>query len=127
MPQEGNKTMRKQLQSRSRQRGMSFFGVVFVGAILVFGFVVGAKVTPTVLEYQAIRKAADKASAGTTVAEVRSIFDRAAAIDDISSISGNDLKISKNGDKVVVAFAYDKEIELFAPAYLLLKYQGQSK
>ena len=119
--------MAKQQQSRARQRGMSFFGVVFVGAILVFGFVVGAKVTPTVLEYQSIRKAADKASAGTTVAEVRAIFDRAAAIDDISSITGNDLKISKNGDKVVVAFAYDKEIELFAPAYLLLKYQGQSK
>ena len=110
-----------------RQRGMSFFGVVFVGAVLVFGFVIGAKVVPTALEYQAISKAADKASAGTTVAEVRAIFDRAAAIDDITSINGNDLKISKNGDKVVVAFAYDKEIELFAPAYLLLKYQGQSK
>jgi hypothetical protein len=111
----------------SRQRGMSFVGVVIVGAILVFGFVIGAKVVPTVIEYQAIYKAANKATEGSTVAEVRAIFDRAAAIDDIHSINGNDLKIGKNGDKVVVSFAYDKEIPLFPPAYLLLKYEGQSK
>ena len=112
---------------RSRQRGLSFIGVVIIGAVLVCGFVVGAKVAPTVVEYQAIRKAADKATAGTTVAEVRAIFDRAAAIDDITSIKGTDLDISKNGDQVVVAFAYNKEIELFRPAYLLLKYEGKSK
>lgn len=114
-------------QIRSRQRGMSFFGVVIVGALLVFGFVIGAKVTPTVIEYQAIQKAATKSAAGNTVAEVRAIFDRAAAIDDITSIKGTDLDVRKNGDKVVVSFAYDKQIELFSPAYLLIKYQGQSK
>lgn len=114
-------------QQRSRQRGMSFVGVVIVGALIVFAFVVGAKVTPTVIEYQAIKKAADKAAAGTTVAEVRAIFDRAAAIDDISSIQGTDLQVGKEGDKVVVSFAYNKEIELFDPAYLLLKYSGRSR
>ncbi len=111
----------------SKQRGMSFFGVIIVGAAIVFLFVVGAKVAPTVIEYQAISKAANKAKVGTTVAEVRAIFDRAAAIDDISSISGKDLDIKKSGDQVVVSFAYNKEIELFPPAYLLLKYAGQSK
>lgn len=110
-----------------RQTGLSFFGVVILGAIVVFCFVVGAKVVPTVVEYQAIRKAADRAAAGTTVAEVRSLFDRSAAVDDISSIKGTDLAVSKEGEKVVVSFAYNKEIELFGPAYLLLKYQGRSR
>jgi hypothetical protein len=110
-----------------RQTGLSFFGVVILGAIVVFCFVVGAKVVPTVVEYQAIRKAADRAAAGTTVAEVRSLFDRSAAVDDISSIKGTDLTVSKEGEKVVVSFAYNKEIELFGPAYLLLKYQGRSR
>ena len=59
--------------------------------------------------------------------EVRTIFDKAATIDDISSISGKDLDVSKNGDKVVVAFAYNKEIELFGPAFLLIKYTGRTK
>ncbi|WP_235579397.1 DUF4845 domain-containing protein [Pseudorhodoferax sp. Leaf274] len=110
-----------------RQTGLSFFGVLIVGVVVVFCFVVGAKVVPTVLEYQAIRKAVDRAAAGTTVAEVRSLFDRSAAVDDITSIKGTDLNISKEGDKVVVAFAYNREVELFAPAYLLIKYTGRSR
>jgi len=32
-----------------------------------------------------------------------------------------------NGDQVVVKFAYNKEIHMFGPAFLLLKYAGQSK
>ena len=38
-----------------------------------------------------------------------------------------DLDISKNGDKVLVKFAYTREIHMFGLAYLLLKYSGQSK
>ncbi|MBW8894207.1 MAG: DUF4845 domain-containing protein, partial [Burkholderiales bacterium] len=29
-------------------------------------------------------------------------------------------------DKVVIEFAYDKEIDLFGPVYLLIKYRGRS-
>ena len=68
-----------------------------------------------------------KASAGNTVPEVKSIFDKAAQIDDITSISGKDLEVTKEGDKVVVKFAYNKEIHMFGPAFLLLKYVGRSK
>ena len=62
-----------------------------------------------------------------TVPEVRQIFDKAAEIDDFKSVTGKDLDISKNGDKVVVGFAYAREIHMFGPAFLLLKYTGQSK
>ena len=82
---------------------------------------------PTLIEYQAILKAANKAKEGTTVPEVRAIFDRAQAIDDFKSVSGKDLEVKKVGEKVVVSFAYDREIHLFGPAYLLLKYRGESR
>ena len=59
--------------------------------------------------------------------EVRQIFDRAAQIDDIKSIEGKDLAISKEGDQMLVKFAYNREIHMFGPAFLLLKYTGQSK
>jgi hypothetical protein len=112
---------------KSRQRGISFIGVLFIVGVLACVGVVGAEAFPTVVEYQAVLKAAQKASAGNTVPEVRQIFDKAADIDNISSITGKDLDISKDGDRVVVKFAYNKEIHLFGPAYLLLKYAGQSK
>ena len=114
-------------QIKSRQGGFSLLGMLFVVGVLACLGILGAQAFPTVLEYQAALKAVQKASAGNTVAEVKSIFDKAAQIDDINSISGKDLLVTKEGDKVVVAFAYNKEIHMFGPAYLLLKYAGRSK
>jgi hypothetical protein len=112
---------------KSRQSGISFIGVLFIVGTLACLGILGAQAFPTVLEYQAALKAAQKASGGNTVPEVRQIFDKAAQIDDIKSITGRDLDISKNGDQVLVKFAYNKEIHMFGPAFLLLKYVGESK
>ena len=114
-------------QLKSRQDGFSLFGFLFVVGVLACLGVLGAQAFPTVLEYQAALKAAQKASAGNTVGEVKTIFDKAAQIDDINAISGKDLVVTKEGDKVVVSFAYNKEIHMFGPAFLLLKYAGRSK
>ena len=112
---------------RSKQQGISFIGILFVGGVLAFSGVIAAQVFPTLIEFQAITKAASKAKDGNSVAEVRSIFDKAGQIDDIKSISGKDLEVSKEGDKTVVSFAYNKEIHIGGPVYLLLKYTGKSK
>ena len=110
---------------RSKQRGISFIGLLVVGGLLAFAGVIGAQVAPTYLEYQAINKAAKKAaSEGNTVPDVRNIFDKSSAVDDFKAITGKDLDVSKNGDKIVVSFAYNKEIHLGGPAYLVLKYIG---
>src|SRR5690606_10064317 len=122
----GMKANRK-LHAAARQRGISFIGLVFVAIVLACAGVVVAQVVPTLIEYQAIDKAANKAKEGTTVPEVRAICDRAQAIDDFKSVSGRDLDVQKVGDKVVVAYAYEREIHLFGPAYLVLKYKGQSR
>lgn len=114
-------------QVKSRQSGFSMLGLLFVVGVLAGVGLLGAQAFPTVLEYQAALKAAQKASAGNTVGDVKAIFDKAAQIDDINSIGGKDLVITKEGDKVVVAFAYNKEIHMFGPAFLLLKYVGRSK
>jgi hypothetical protein len=115
--------MRANRSIRSRaahQRGISFIGLVFVAAVLGCLGVVVAQVIPTLIEYQAIDKAANKAKEGTTVPEVR-------AIDDFKSVSGKDLDIKKVGDKVVVSYAYEREIPLFGPAFLVLKYKGETR
>jgi hypothetical protein len=117
----------KQLRLQSTQSGISFVGLLFVVGVLACVGVLAAQALPTVIEYQAILKAVQKASSGSSVPEVRMIFQKAADVDDIKSISGKDLEVSKDGDKVVVKFAYTREIHMFGPAFLLLKYAGQSK
>lgn len=110
-----------------KQSGISFIGVLFVVGVLAFVGVIAAQALPTVLEFQSITKAATKAKEGNSVAEVRAIFEKAAQIDDIKSITGKELEVTKEGDKTVVSFAYNKEIHIAGPAFLLLKYAGRSK
>lgn len=112
--------------SRSRQRGLSFFGLVFIGVIAVAVFAIGGQSVPIFLEYTSAKKAIEKAKVESSVAGVRAAFDRAAAIDDISSIKGSDLEVTKRGDKVVVSFKYAREIPLAGPAYLVYRFQAQT-
>lgn len=111
---------------KSKQRGATFLGMLFIAAIIGILFIVGAKVAPTVIEYQAILKAVNTAKMGSSVAEVRSMFDKNQATGYFDAISSKDLTIEKIADKHVVSFAYQKEIALAGPAYLLLKYEGKS-
>ena len=121
------KSSRSTRSMSRRQRGISFIGLLFVAAVLGCAGVVLAQVIPTVIEYQAIGKAANKAAEGNTVPEVRALFDRAQAVDYFTSVSGRDLDVQKIGDRVVVSFAYDRGIHLAGPAYLVLKYKGQGQ
>ena len=75
------------VQTRTRQRGISFIGLLFVGGLLAISGVIAAQVFPTVLEFMAVQKAVQRASAGQSVVEVRDIFDRQTEVDAITSIS----------------------------------------
>jgi hypothetical protein len=58
--------------SPASQRGISFIGLLFLGVVLAFVAIVGAKVVPTASEYMSIVKAAKKAAGdGDTVPAVR--------------------------------------------------------
>ncbi len=115
------------MKLKQRQQGLTFIGLLVVGGLLAFTGVIVAQIVPTYIEFMAIEKAAQKASLGSTVAEVRSNFDKAAQIDDIRSIAGKDLEVGKEGDRVVVSFAYSREIHIGGPAFLVMKYQGRSQ
>ena len=115
------------LRSKFHQKGITFFGLLFVASILAMAGVVVAQIVPTVIELQAVQKAASLAATKDSVVEIRQTFDKQASIDDIKSISGKDIEVTKEGDKVVVSFSYEREIHLAGPAYLTLKYSGRSK
>ena len=116
--------------ARARQRGVTLFGLLFWALLVGFVAYLAIRVFPTVNEYLTIQRTVQKiaASAPSTVGEARAEFDRQAQIEySISSISGKDLQISKDNDKVVIGFAYDKEVPIFGPVYLLLKYEGTAR
>jgi Tfp pilus assembly protein PilE len=118
------------LDARRRQRGITLFGLLMWAIIIGFLALLAMRVLPTVNEYLTIQKAVNRiASEGlSTVPEIRAAFEKAKEIEySISSISAKDLDITKENEKVVIRFAYDKEVEIMSPVYLLIKYQGSSK
>jgi|APFre7841882630_1041343.scaffolds.fasta_scaffold24601_2 hypothetical protein len=112
------------------QRGISLLGLLFWAIVVGMLALVALRVLPTVNEYLTIQRTVNKvADQGLgTVPEIRAAFERQKDIEySISSISGKDLKITKENENIVIRFAYDKEIELVSPVYLLIKYEGHSR
>jgi hypothetical protein len=109
-----------------RQRGISMFTLIFILAVLGGIGAMALQAFPSMVEYQASLKLINRIKTEATVAAVRDAFDRGASIDNITSISGKDLEVRKEGDQTVVSFAYNKEFHMFGPAWLTLKYEGES-
>jgi len=107
------------------QRGVSILGLLITLAILGGLVVLGMKIVPSIAEYSSIKKAVELAKAsGSTVREIQISFDKQADTSYITSIAGKDLEITRNGDKMDVAFAYQKKIPLVGPASLVIDYAG---
>jgi Domain of unknown function (DUF4845) len=111
-----------------RQRGLSLIGVLFVGLIVVFLLLVGAKLVPAIVEYLAIERAVQKIkNEGSTVGDIRSAFDRHATIDDIKSINSKDLDITKEGDQIVISYAYAYNVQILDNVRLVIDFAGTTR
>ena len=115
---------------RRRQRGITLFGLLFWAILVGFGGYLLVRTLPTVNEYYTIQRTVEKIAQAqpATVAEARQAFDKQKDLEySISSIAGKDLSITKENDKVVIGFAYEKEIPILGPVYILIKYDGRSR
>jgi hypothetical protein len=115
---------------RRQQRGLSLLGLLFWGALIGFTAVVGLRVVPTVIEFYTIQGAVDRIAKGNppTVPAARAEFERIKQVEySIVSIGAQDLVITKENDKVLIGFAYAKQVELGGPVSLLIKYEGHSR
>ena len=114
--------------SRERQRGLSLIGLFLVGLIVVALIALGFKVIPAVVEYIAIERAVQKIrNEGSTVRELQAAFDRHATIDDITSISSRDLDITKEGDRIVISYAYAKKVPITDNVSLVIDFSGTTR
>ncbi len=112
------------------ERGITLIGLLFWAILVAFVALIVIRVLPTVNEYSTILRAVQKIAkdAPSTVAEARAAFEKQKEIEySISSIGGKDLLVTKEREKVVIRFAYDKEVEIFEPVFLLIKYRGEGR
>ena len=115
---------------RPRSRGLTLLGLLFWALLIAFAAYLAVRVFPAVSEYitvqQVVQRVADAAPA--SVPEARAAFDKFKDVESsITSISGKDLDVTKENGRVVIGFAYTREIPMFGPVYLLFKFDGRSK
>jgi len=112
-----------------KQQGVSLIGLLFLGAVFIAVAIVGMKTAPSVIEYFTVLKnikAVANEGKGASVADLRRAYDRHAEIDATPSVTTADLEFEKEGNDVIISFAYSKKIPLVGNVSLLIDYSGNS-
>jgi Sec-independent protein translocase protein TatA len=114
---------------RKQQDGVSIMGLLIVLVLVIVLALFGMKVIPSVMEYRTAKQAIQGVarSGATTPQDVRRGFENRATIDNITSVRPQDLEITRDGNSVVIAFAYRKEIPLFTGVGLYLDFAANSR
>ena len=116
---------------RKRQLGLSLSGLMAGAVVFIAVALLVVKLMPSYMEFFAVKKAVnsiagEKRGAAASVIDVRRSFDLRASVDDIRSITGADLEVTKEGSDVVIAVSYRKEIPLFGNAGLYINFAANS-
>ena len=116
---------------RKNQLGISLGGLLVGSAIFIAVMMVGIKLTPSYIEFFAIKKAVnavgEEARNGANAATIRRNFDNRATIDSIDSIKGSDLEITKDATGVIVSVGYRKEIPLVSNIGVYINFNAASR
>jgi hypothetical protein len=116
---------------RSKQLGISLGGLMAGAVVFIMLAAVGMKLVPSYIEYFAIKKAvnalATENRAGATVQQIRNAFDMRASIDDINTVKGSDLEVTKDGSGIMITVGYRKEISLVSNIGVYIDFRASSK
>jgi hypothetical protein len=114
---------------QNKQLGVTISGLIVWLVVLVVLALLAMKLIPSYMEFASARNAIQAIARErntATPAEVRRAFDARAQIDDITVIKGSDLDVTKQGNDVVIGFAYRKEVPLFANVGLVLDFAANT-
>jgi hypothetical protein len=118
-----------QFRRLASQRGTSIFGLFVLAVIVGFVMLMGIRVFPSVNEYLTIRKTVSQImrSAPSNASDIRKAFERATEVEySIKTIGDKDLVVTQVGDRLRTSYAYNVEIPIVEPVFLLVKYEGSA-
>jgi len=114
-----------------RQKGIGLVSLLMWSVVLVLIVITGLRIAPAYIEYSAIKKnlsaiAKDTGLQNTNLNQIRLAFSRRAQIDDIKSISGQDIKINREAGRVILSAGYTVKIPLFSNVSLSIDFEAVS-
>jgi Tfp pilus assembly protein PilE len=120
----------KMWQRQQLERGLTLIGLIVTLFVVIVLLLLAMKLVPSYIEYATAKNAIQAIARERNAAspqEIRRAFEARAAIDDISAIKATDLDITKEAGEMVIAFAYRKEVPLFANLGMYIDFAANSK
>ena len=114
-----------------KQRGVSLGGLVMVLFVLFFVAVIGLKVGPPYMEFATIQKILkvlvnNPELKSASPKDISNAFDRARSIDNVTTLTGADLEVSKDGANLMISASYSVKVPLVANVSILLDFAPTS-
>jgi hypothetical protein len=103
--------------------------MVVIAIVVGFFMLMGARVFPSVNEYLTIRKTVAQIMRNNPASPdaVRAAFERTTEVEySIHTINEKSLVIVPMGDGLKTSYAYNVEIPIVEPVYVLVKYSGSA-
>ena len=101
-----------------KQFGVSLMGLIVTLGVLGFLGVMAAKLMPAYVEYYSVKKIFASMEQGGdlkgSVRDIRYNFEKRNAIEDVKSVRGDDLEVTKEGGEAVVTANWSVRIPMVA-------------
>ncbi len=118
-------------KSLQKQQGISLSSLLVWSVILILIAISGLRIAPAYIEYSTIQKnltaiIKDTNSQNMDLNQIRLSFNKRASIDNIKSISGQDIKINQENGRIVLSAEYTTKIPLIANLSLNIDFEAIS-
>jgi Domain of unknown function (DUF4845) len=110
-----------------RQRGMTMISIMFVLGGIGFVVLVILKVLPLYMEHGKVTKIltnlkSEEGLESKSEAQLRDLISKRFAMDDVVSVSSEDVAIAKNGKQVTIEVEYDAIAPIVGNLNVMLRY-----
>jgi hypothetical protein len=119
------------MQLRHRQKGLGWFGLLFVFAVIGFTAIVAAKCFPIYMNQMKLVSALNKVSAEPDLGaseggeSIRKTLQRYWDIDDITRIEPKDIKIKRSDRGRFMVYDYEAKERLFYNIYIVIHFKDE--
>lgn len=113
-----------------RQRGIGWFGLLFVLGVIALGAIVTIKCLPLVINEFEIRKAVETVAhdpelANADAVMLRGRLQRFWDVEDITQITPRDIRVVRENDQRTLAYDYEARAHLFYNVSILLAFSRE--
>lgn len=118
------------VRSLERQRGLGWFGLLFVFGTIAFFAIVAVKVGPIYMNHMTVMKIVKSVAdnpdyANAPPSEIRSTLERRWDVDYVKYLDDKDVKIKRGKQGRLLAYDYSAEVNLFYNIFVVVKYKDE--